>query len=161
MPDKGEASAIRATRCDTSATKCATSAARRHECDTSENFDFDNDTSKNIFSHPYIYFTIWKKKDCKERNNFILRTTFWKSLVSMPKSFKKCTTKTKLFNGKSCINSERTFEIKERLRWTVSKFCLRQQLFAFKEFRMETRLSNVFKTTNVTNLTKLHPNRKH
>ena len=30
------------------------------------------------------------------------------------------------------------------------KFCLRQQLFAFKGFCMETRLSNIFKTTNVT-----------
>ena len=32
----------------------------RHECDTSatrvKNFDFDNDTGKNIFSHPYIYY---------------------------------------------------------------------------------------------------------
>ena len=35
----------------------------RHECNTSatlatrvKNFDFDNDTSKNIFSHPYIYY---------------------------------------------------------------------------------------------------------
>ena len=35
----------------------------QHECDTSDtsatwvkNFDFDNDTSKNIFSHPYIYY---------------------------------------------------------------------------------------------------------
>ena len=35
-----------------------------------------------------------------------------------------------------------------------SKFCLRQQLFAFKEFYMDTRLSNIFKTTNVTNFTK-------
>ena len=35
-----------------------------------------------------------------------------------------------------------------------SKFCLRQQLFAFNEFYMETRLSNIFKTTNVTNFTK-------
>ena len=26
------------------------------ECDTSENFDFDNDTSKNIFSHSYFYY---------------------------------------------------------------------------------------------------------
>ena len=29
---------------------------KRHECDTSEKFDFDNDTGKNIFSHPYIYY---------------------------------------------------------------------------------------------------------
>ena len=28
----------------------------RHECDTSENLDFDNDTSENIFSHPYISY---------------------------------------------------------------------------------------------------------
>ena len=33
------------------------------------------------------------------------------------------------------------------------KFCLRQQLFAFKEFYMETSLSNISKTTNV-NFTK-------
>ena len=36
-----------------------------------------------------------------------------------------------------------------------SKFYLRQQLFAFKEFCIETRLSNIFKTTNVTNSTKI------
>ena len=36
-----------------------------------------------------------------------------------------------------------------------SKFRLRQELFAFKELYMETRLSNIFKTTNVTNLTKV------
>ena len=35
-----------------------------------------------------------------------------------------------------------------------SKFSLRQQLFAFKEFCMETRLYNIFKTRNVTKLTK-------
>ena len=33
---------------------------KRHECDASatrvKHFDFDNDTSKNIFSHPYIYY---------------------------------------------------------------------------------------------------------
>ena len=35
----------------------------RHECYTNntsatrvKNFDFDNDTTKNIFSHPYIYY---------------------------------------------------------------------------------------------------------
>ena len=47
--------------------KCDTSAARtkrvRRECYTNgksatrvKNFDFDNDTSKNIFSHPHIYY---------------------------------------------------------------------------------------------------------
>ena len=31
----------------------------------------------------------------------------------------------------------------------------RQQLWTFKEFYMETRLPNTFKTTNLTNLTKV------
>ena len=34
------------------------------------------------------------------------------------------------------------------------KFCLRHQLFKFKQFYMETRFSNIFKTTNVTNFTR-------
>ena len=28
----------------------------RYECDTSEKFDFDNVTSENMFSHPYISY---------------------------------------------------------------------------------------------------------
>ena len=58
------------------------------------------------------------------------------------------------------LDSERTFKIKNS--WTVfnyveqfSKFRLRQPFFAFEEFCMETRLANIFKTTNVTNLTKI------
>ena len=46
--------------CDMSATLMT---RVRHECGTSatrttrvKNFDFDNDTSKNIFSHPYTYY---------------------------------------------------------------------------------------------------------
>ena len=49
------------------------------------------------------------------------------------------------------LDYERAFKIKVGQLW---KFCLRQQLFVFKEFCMETRLSNIFKTTNVTNFTK-------
>ena len=55
----------------------------RHECytkDTSaarvKNFDFDNRTSKKIFSHPYIYYMESERLFYKESNNFILRTTF-------------------------------------------------------------------------------------
>ena len=44
-------------------------------------------------------------KDYKERNNFILTTTFWKYLVPIPKAFKKCTKKTELCNGKSYIKT--------------------------------------------------------
>ena len=39
--------------CDTSATRVL---HERHECGTVKTFDFDNDTSKSIFSHPYIYY---------------------------------------------------------------------------------------------------------
>ena len=37
------------------------------------------------------------------------------------------------------LDSERTFKVKVRLRWTVFEIFLRQQLCAFKEFCMETR----------------------
>ena len=70
--------------------ECNTSATgvlhKRHECDTNptqaKNFDFDNDTSKNIFSHPYIYYMASERQG---ESNFILRTNSWKCLVSMPK----------------------------------------------------------------------------
>ena len=52
------------------------------------------------------------------------------------------------------LDSQRTFKRKRGYLWQFRKFCLRQQLCAFKEFCMETRLSNIFKTTNVTNFTK-------
>ena len=56
--------------CDMSAIQATRVRHERRECDTSAiRFDnvFDNDTSKNIFLHPYIYY--------KETSNFILRTT--------------------------------------------------------------------------------------
>ena len=63
------------TRADTSATL---TTGERHECYTNnasaargKTFDFDNDTSKNKFSHP-----IWQVKEYKERKNFIIRITF-------------------------------------------------------------------------------------
>ena len=49
---------------------------------------------------------------------------------------------------------ERTFKINVTSRRQFFKFSLCQQLFAFKEFCMEKRLSNIFKTTNVTKFTK-------
>ena len=52
-----------------------------------KNFDFDNGTGKNIFSHHY--FTIWQVNDYKERHKFILRTTFWKCFDPMPKWVRK------------------------------------------------------------------------
>ena len=84
--------------------KCNTSAARttrvRHECymdGTSatrvKNFDFDNDTSKNIFSYPYIYYMASGK------------IPFGNASFPWQNVFKKCTTKTNLFNGKIYIKT--------------------------------------------------------
>ena len=62
----------------------------RHKCytnDTSgtrvENFDFDNDTSKNIFSHPYIYHMASKRSQGEE--NFHSKN----NLLEMPRSHAK------------------------------------------------------------------------
>ena len=74
MPDTSNSSATKTTRVqhewdtsDTSATREPTSAAwttrMRHECYTNntsatrvKNFDFDNETSKSTFLHPYISY---------------------------------------------------------------------------------------------------------
>ena len=66
-----------------------------------KNFDFDNDTSKNIFSHLYINYMA--NKDYNERNNFILRTTLGNASFPCQNAFEKCTIKTELFNGKRYI----------------------------------------------------------
>ena len=82
----------------------------RHECYTNdmrstrvENFDFDNDTSKNIFLHPYIYPMASERLQGEQQfhsRNYLLEMSF-----RCKNTFKKCTTKTKLFNGKSYIKT--------------------------------------------------------
>ena len=80
-------------KCDTSDMSLTRALHERSERDTIatqmtrvqkrvKNFDFDNDMSENIFSHPYISYMA---NQSLERNTFILRTTFWKYLVPMPK----------------------------------------------------------------------------
>ena len=66
-------------------------------------FDFDNYTTpvKTYFHIPK--FTIWQVKDFKERNNFILSTTFRSASFPFQNEFEKCTTKTRICNGKSYI----------------------------------------------------------
>ena len=73
-----------------------------HECYTNDtsatqlkNFGFDNDTSKNIFLHPYIYYMA--SEDYKERENFILKTIFWKCLVPTVKCIWKVHHKNQTF----------------------------------------------------------------
>ena len=53
------------------------------------------------------------------------------------------------------LDHKRTLKIKVRHVGQFSKFHLRLQLFAFKKFWMETRLSNIFKTANIKKLTKV------
>ena len=59
-------------------------------------------TQVKTYNHTAI-LAVWQIKDYRKRNNFILRTTFYKYNVPMPNAFEKCTTKTKLCNRKSYI----------------------------------------------------------
>ena len=53
------------------------------------------------------------------------------------------------------LDFAKAFKIKVRSCWTVFKILLESELFAFKEFNIERRLSNIFKTTNVDHSKKL------
>ena len=125
-----DTSATRAARvrheCDTSNTNVTPVQHEQHEYDTSEaratRVQHKCDTSATrttrvwhewktlilittqvkTFFHTST-FTTWQVKDYKERSNFILRTTFWKRLDSIPNAFENCATKTELFNGKRYI----------------------------------------------------------
>ena len=108
-------SAIRATQVrhkwDTSETRVL---HKRHECYTSATpttrvrhewkILILITTLVKTYFHTLI-FIIWKVKDYKERNNFILRTIFENASFPCQNAFKKYTTKTKLFNGKSYIKT--------------------------------------------------------
>ena len=55
---------------------------KQHECDTSvtqeKNFDFDNETRKYIFSHPYIYYIVNQRLQGEEQfhsKNYLLQMT--------------------------------------------------------------------------------------
>ena len=79
----------------------------RHECyanNTSatrvKNFDFDSDTSKNILLNPYIYCMATERLQGQEK---FYELPFENTSFICVNAFKKCTTKTKLFNGKSYI----------------------------------------------------------
>ena len=66
-------------KCDTSATR---TTRGRHECYTNDtsatqvkNFDFNNGTGKNIFSHPYIYYMASERLQGEEQfhtKNYLL-----------------------------------------------------------------------------------------
>ena len=52
------------------------------------------------------------------------------------------------------VNYERKFKIKVKSGWTAFKNSLTSTVIVFKEFCMEKRLSNIFRTTKVTKLIK-------
>ena len=86
MLHTSDTSATRATRmqheCDTSDTSATRVTRVRHECYTNDtsairvkNVDFDNHTRKNIFSHPYIYYTASERLQGEEQfytKNYLL-----------------------------------------------------------------------------------------
>ena len=96
----------------------------RHECYNNDmsstrvrNFDFDNDLGKNIFSHPYIYYMASERLQGEEQfhtKNYLSEM----SCFHAKNAFKKCTKKTKLFNGKSYIKKlhTRLYTMQERAR---------------------------------------------
>ena len=81
----------------------------RYECYANEtsvtrvkNFDFDNDTSKNIFSHLYIYYMASERLQGEEQfrsKNYLLETPRFHA----KDAFENRATKTELFNGKRYI----------------------------------------------------------
>ena len=91
--------------CDTSVTRVLHERRVRNECYTNdntsaireENVDFDNDTSKHIFSHPYISYMANERLQVEEQFHF------GNSLFPSRNAFEKCTTKTGLCNCKSYI----------------------------------------------------------
>ena len=94
-------SATQATRVRHGRQKCNSSNTRvlheRHECD---NYDFDNYTSENIFSHPYICYMTSERLPGEEQ----LSTNFGDASFPCQNALEKCTRKTELCKCKSSIN---------------------------------------------------------
>ena len=130
MSGTSDTSTTRATRvqheCDTSDTnetqatqvrhKCDTSATRttrvQHECyrtNTSEtrvkDFDFDNDTSKNIFSHPYIYYMASERLQGEEQfhtKNYLLEMSRFHAKMRLKSAPQKLNFLMEKATSKSC-----------------------------------------------------------
>ena len=79
-----------------------------HECYTNatsvtrvKNFNFDNDTCKNIFTLLYLLHGKWKTT--RRGTISFQELPFGNASFPCQKAFKWCTTKTKLFNGKNYV----------------------------------------------------------
>ena len=62
--------------------------------------------------------------------------------------------RTKQIYAKTLTVSEIAFKMKVMSTWTLFELCLRQQLFANKDFFTKMRLCNIFKTKNTEALIK-------
>ena len=89
---------IRANDSDTSATRTTRTTRVWQEW---KSFDFDNYTSENIFSHPYIYYMANERS--QEKKQFHSKSYLWKWPIPMPKCVWKCAAKTEFCNDKSYI----------------------------------------------------------
>ena len=98
--DKSETRVRR--ECYTNDTSATRALHERHECDTSEKNLILITTRVKTYFH-ILSFTLWQVKDYKKWNNFILSTTFGNPSFPYQNAFEKCTTKTRLCNGKSYI----------------------------------------------------------
>ena len=117
MPDTSDTSATRATQmqreCDSSNTSATRAGHERHECYTNDtgtarvrNFDFDNSTSKNVFSQPYIYYMASERLQGEEWFNFK------NYLLEMP-----------CFHAKICLKSALQ-KLNFLMAKTISKNCI-------------------------------------
>ena len=71
----------------------------RHECFTNDTiatrvkkFDFENDTDKNIFSHPYIYYMVSERLQGEEQfhtMNFLLEMSRFYAKMCLKSAPKK------------------------------------------------------------------------
>ena len=88
--------------CWTNNTSATPVLHERDECDTTEKFWFwKRHELKYIFTPLYWLYGKWKT--IRRRNNLIQELPFGNVSFPCQNAFKKCTTKTKIFNGKSYI----------------------------------------------------------
>ena len=96
-------------KCDTSAT-LATRV--QHKCGTNDtsatrvkNFDFDGGMSKNIFSHPYIYYMVRERLQGEEQfpsKNYFLEMSFFHDKMRLKSAPKKLNLLMEKATSKSC-----------------------------------------------------------
>ena len=96
--------------------KCDTSAARttqvRHDCYTNDtsmtrvkNFYLDNDMSKNIFSHPYIYYMASERLQGEEQfhsKNYLLEMSRFHAKMRLKSAPQKLNFLMEKATSKSC-----------------------------------------------------------